>query len=887
MHADVRPRRILIAAAAALVCVACLVVPFAGVMVSGAAELVAPTAIFISALALLATGAVLLALFNRTPNRSTVFLAAAYFAMGIIAFGQALTHPVGPGAPSPITAAFSVAPWLYVIWHTGLALCAALYFAMRWRPEQPLTPAAAPRFALTAVGLALVAGVGAIALTVAFGDRMPSFAGSGPVSAFVASGFGPAAFALCFLGTIVAFSWRDPDEVDAALALALVALTIDVGLHLATNHRYVVAWYAARLLSMFAASVVLVAAIRGLLGWRDRALRLERLLDEEKRIADHHAHRLEMLWRIGSNTGSEDAFLAELLEAAASVIVEGETMYGLLAHLDGAEMVVDLARESGFENVAKTGGRYPIDESILGIAMREGKTISWTDIHDDRRFDVRRLRALPWRAAIGTPFRVGETIYYVGFAGTAARQTPFSQLDSAFLETLASFCASRLHQRAHADRLRYQAEHDALTGILTRATFRARGFAALRAEPQAALAILDIDQFREVNETVGPVEADAALTEIAAALDAAAENGDVVGRLGGDIFGILMRGTTDRIDTEARVEKYHALFEQLFGRGEARFGRPLTATIGIALAPHDATSFEQLLARAETAVYAGKAAGGARWTFFERRFEDAYAHARRMQNELAEALVRGEFVLYFQPHVEFATGKVVGAEALLRWNHPVRGLIFPTEFIAFAEEHGMMGAIGAWVMNETVRRSAAWRAHDPDFRAWFNMSASELADPELLDRLDAGLGATRGVGVEITETVAMDDVHETLRNIDRLRAIGFAIGLDDFGTGYSSLAHLKRLPVDVVKIDQAFTSGVPGDPHDEAIVGAVLEIANRFGFEAIAEGVETAKQIAWLSAAGCRFGQGYLFASPMPAEAFDLWLAERRNSKDDRAYMRA
>jgi diguanylate cyclase (GGDEF)-like protein len=884
MHVDARPRRIILGSAA-LVCIACACVPFAGVVITGAAELVAPTAIFISALALFATGAVLLALFNRARLRSTAFLAAAYIGSGTIAFGQALTHPAGPGAQAAIAAAFSVPPWLYLVWHVGFCVSAAAYFAMRWRPEAPLRPAQGTRFALAAIGIAIVTSTLVIAAFVALGDSLPSFAGRGTVSQFISSGFGPAAFALCFLAVVVAFAWREPNEIDAALTLSIVALTLDIGLHLVNNQRYVVGWYAARLFSLLGASFVLFAAIRGLLAWRDRALRLETLLADEKRTADRHARRLEMLWRIGSSTSSDETFLTELLDAASSVLVEGEQLYGLLAHLEGAEMVVDIARDRGHPNAALTGGRYPIDESILGIVLREGKTTSWPDIRQDARFDVRRLQNVPWRSTIGTTFRVAQTIYYVGFAGTEPLEVPFGPLDHAYVETLASFCAARLHQRAHVDRLRYQTEHDALTGVLSRATFRARGFAALHEDPRAALAIVDLDRFREVNDAIGPLEADAVLVEVGSALEAAADDGDAIGRLGGDIFGILMRGAGDRESLDVRIARYFALFEDLYGTGDARFGRPLTAAIGVAVAPADGTSFEQLLARAETAVYAAKASGGARWTFFERRFEDAYAHARRLQNELAEALVRDEFVLHFQPHVEFATGKVVGAEALIRWNHPDRGLIFPVDFVAFAEEHGMMGAIGGWVMNETVRQSAAWRAADAGFRVWFNMSAAELADPALFGRLRGD--TVRGVGVEITETVAMHDVHETLRNVDRLRAAGFAIALDDFGTGYSSLAHLKRLPVDVVKIDQAFTSGVPGDPHDEAIVGAVLEIAHRFGFEAIAEGVETAKQIAWLAAAGCRFGQGYAFASPMPAEAFDLWLSERRNTGSGRAYMRA
>jgi diguanylate cyclase (GGDEF)-like protein len=886
MHAAARPRRIALASAA-LVGVGLACVPFAGKLVPRGADWMAATAIFICSLALFATGAVLLALFARAPRRSTAFLAATYIGAALLSAAQALTLPIGPAASAVIPAAFAVAPWFYVAWHLGFCLCAATYFAMRWRPEPVLRPPDGARVAVATVAVFVTAAVLLAGAILAAGDHLPRFVGTGGTSPFVSSGFGPAVFAACFLATVVAVAWRDPDEIDAALIVSLVALTVDIGLHVVTDHRFVVAWYAARLFALLGSSLVLVAAIRGLLAWRDRALQLETLLADEMRTADRHARRLELLWRIGSSTGDDDTFLAELLAAAATVIVEGQQLYGLLAHLEGVEMVVDLARDADNPDVAATGGRYPIEESILGIVLREGKTTSWPDIRRDPRFDVRRLDRVPWRASIGTTFRVAQTIYYVGFAGTAPLAAPFGPLDHAYVETLASFCAARLQRRAQVDRMRYQTEHDALTGMLSRATFRARGFAALREQQRTALAIVDIDRFRELNDTIGSFAADAVLVEVAAALERAAPRGDLIGRLGGDTFGILLPAAGDLAQTEAQVARYFAIFEQPFGAGNARAEFLITATIGVAKAPEDGTSFEQILARADTAVYAAKAAGGARCTFFERRFEDAYTQVRRLQNELAEALVRGEFVLHFQPHIEFATGSVIGAEALIRWDHPGRGLLMPSDFVPFAEEHGMMGAIGGWVMSETVRRSAGWRAADEGFRVWFNMSAAELADPALSERLRGGGGAVRGVGVEITETVAMQDVHETLRNADRLRAAGFAIALDDFGTGYSSLARLKRLPIDVVKIDQAFTAGVPGDAHDEAIVGAVLEIAKRFGFEAVAEGVETAQQIAWLRAAGCRFGQGYAFAHPMPAEDFDRWLAERRNSGSGRAYMRA
>ncbi|HEY6234630.1 MAG TPA: GGDEF domain-containing phosphodiesterase, partial [Candidatus Elarobacter sp.] len=311
-------------------------------------------------------------------------------------------------------------------------------------------------------------------------------------------------------------------------------------------------------------------------------------------------------------------------------------------------------------------------------------------------------------------------------------------------------------------------------------------------------------------------------------------------------------------------------FAAPFGTGD-RDGKQrvaVTASIGVAVAPGDGPSFEKLLARADAAVHVAKENGRARWSFFDRRVEDAFLRVRTLQNDLAHALVREEFVLHFQPHVEIATGRIVGAEALIRWHHPERGLLSPADFIPFAEEHGMLGPIGAWVMRETVRASRPWRNADRGFRAWFNLSAIELADPLLLQRVHDLGEDLRGIGVEITETVAMRDVRATMRAVADLRDAGLAIALDDFGTGYSSLAHLKRLPLDVVKIDGTFTAGVPDDLHDVAIVEAVLGLAARYGFATIAEGVETERQASYLLSAGCFHAQGFAYAKPLTEEAF-------------------
>jgi diguanylate cyclase (GGDEF)-like protein len=630
---------------------------------------------------------------------------------------------------------------------------------------------------------------------------------------------------------------------------------------------------AAAQLAVVAALLVLVAAIRRLLRWRTRALSLEIFLADQLHQVANHSRRLESLWKVASGPPlGDDAFLHVLLAESSSAIHSGPEFRGSIAHLDGAEIVVDLNQRCDvIDGALADGARMPLADSLLGEVLRAGTTCSWADVRADAGIAaIPRVRTMPWRAFISTPFRVGPTVYFLTFVSESALVEPFVPDDHAYLEIVASFCALRLQQRAQFDRLRHESAHDPLTGLPNRTAFRVAGARALASGDPFALVVVDVDRFRTVNETLGHQTADAVLVEVAAAIAARVADGDVVARIGGDTFGVLLRDAGTRDDAERRVERLHTAFAAPFGTGD-REGKErvaVTASIGVAVAPGDGPSFERLLAHADTAVLRAKESGRARWSFFDRDVEAAFFRARSLQNDLALALVRKEFVLHFSPHVEIATGRVVGAEALIRWNHPERGLLSPADFVPFAEEHGMLGSIGAWVMRETVRASRAWRSAQPGFRAWFNVSASELADPMLLRRLHDLDEDLTGVGIEISETVAMRDVRATLRTVGALREAGLAIALDDFGTGFSSLEHLKRLPLDLVKIDRAFTAGVPGDPHDAAIVEAVIGIATRYGFATLAEGVETQGQAEYLASAGCRYAQGYLYAPPLAAEVF-------------------
>jgi predicted signal transduction protein with EAL and GGDEF domain len=341
-----------------------------------------------------------------------------------------------------------------------------------------------------------------------------------------------------------------------------------------------------------------------------------------------------------------------------------------------------------------------------------------------------------------------------------------------------------------------------------------------------------------------------------------------VARLGGDAFGILLSNVGDRADMERRVARYSERFAEPFGTGD-RDGVErvhLSASIGIACAPDDAENLEQLLAHADVAMYGAKEAARGRWWFFDPAVEASFDCARQLRSDLATALVEEDFVLHFQPEVDLVSGAVVGAEALIRWNHPQRGLLMPSEFIPFAEEHGLLRSVGAWVIREAAVAARRLVEIDPSFRVWINLSPTELTNPALNRQLAECGSLQRSLGIEIRQTSALRRPGGQLASLSAFKRAGLQIAIDDFGTGTLPLSELKYFPIDVVKLDRSFISGLPHDRRDREIVEAVLDLGARFGFTTLAKGIETGEQARVLRDAGCNRGQGYYFGRPMPLD---------------------
>jgi diguanylate cyclase (GGDEF)-like protein len=414
--------------------------------------------------------------------------------------------------------------------------------------------------------------------------------------------------------------------------------------------------------------------------------------------------------------------------------------------------------------------------------------------------------------------------------------------------------------------------HDALTGLPNRTLFAelARGAvaAARRNGTRVALLFVDLDRFKAVNDLFGHAGGDALLRALSTRLQGAVRESDVVCRHSGDEFLVLLQGSNELDAVAGTADRLLQLLEApvMIGGREAT----VSASIGISVFPDDADDHETLVRHADTAMYVAKRLGRDRHSFFRQEFDAQLQASQALERELELALAEEQFELHYQPQVDAGDGATAGCEALIRWRHPERGLVFPGHFIGAAEQCGLIADIGAWALHAACRQIAAWKAAGVPFGSVaVNVSALEFRGRRLLDTLAAAM-ADNGVQpheleLEITESVLMTDTESTQRIVARLHEIGLPLAVDDFGTGYSSLAYLKHLRPSKVKIDRSFVRDIEDDPDDRVIVQAIVGLAHSLGIRVVAEGVETEGQRGFLRGIGCELIQGYLVSRPQPA----------------------
>ena len=568
---------------------------------------------------------------------------------------------------------------------------------------------------------------------------------------------------------------------------------------------------------------------------------------------------------------------------------ESETRYRhLVANIPGAI----------FRYVLEPDGREavydmnPNGAAIWGVAPEDiardpsilWKTIDAEDVAAMRASILESIRHLtPWSHAWRIVTPQGERRWLQGAARPSRRADGGTQMDALVLDVTERHLAEAA-RRESEQREEFLLYYDALTRLPNRMLLRDRlDHAVARARrdgTELALLLIDLDRFKNINETLGHGVGDALLRAVAERMGDRLRASDTLARLGGDEFAILLEQDCNAQAASDILAR--ALLEQL--------AEPLrvdihwlyvSASIGIALFPaKDTKNADDLLRHADVALYKAKHRGRNTCEYFDQEMAQHTAERLRLENALRGALAQHQFLVYYQPQVRLDDGTLAGVEALVRWRHPEFGMVSPAEFIPMAEEIGLVGEIGAWVLRESCRQLRAWDAAGlrvPSVSV--NLSVQQLERQALIEQVTAALAENKlspeRLELEITESMIMREPERAIKILQALRQLGTAISVDDFGTGYSSLAYIKRLPLNRLKIDRSFVSDIGSDRDDETISCAIIGLCASLKLEAVAEGIETEEQARFLLSKGCPLGQGYLYSRPLPADELLAWARSR------------
>ena len=513
----------------------------------------------------------------------------------------------------------------------------------------------------------------------------------------------------------------------------------------------------------------------------------------------------------------------------------------------------------GREEVALIGTRWTKfdhpDELPLGV-MAQARVRAGHDTYEDERRYIRPDGSVVWASVHVTLVRDESN----------APQYFYSQFQDI------------TERKQMEGELAHQVLHDALTGLPNRALLTDRLVHSLagarRRGTQVGVMFLDIDDFKVVNDSLGHSTGDELLRQAGNRIAAAIRPGDTVARFGGDEF-VIVADDVSLAETEQIAERVLEAVSQpcLVGKREMN----VSASIGIAIADADAPP-ESMLRDSDAAMYRAKERGRGRVEMFDDALRSKAERRMATESALHRALEREEFTVHYQPIVDLTTGEMVSAEALLRWKHPERGLISPDEFIPLAEKSGLIVRIGAWVLEQACRQLCEWQTVKPAMTIAVNLSVRQILAPDVSRLVEDVLGRTgappEALCLELTESVFMEDIDYFGTTLSSLKELGVRLAIDDFGTGYSSLSYLKRFPVDAVKVDRSFVVGLGTDPHDSALVAAIVAMAAALSLDVTAEGVETRMQLDMLSRLGCRRAQGYFLSRSMQAAGITEIIAD-------------